>query len=336
MTSFLNVSEQRQRNFAAISSLLIGTTLMFFKFWAYNLTGSEAIRSDAFESIVNVFTAGFAIFVIYYAAKPADTDHPYGHGKVEYFSAAFEGGLISFAALYIIIEGIRALLGDHKLKNLDSGLNITFAAGVVNLLLGWFLIHMGKKNKSSALRASGHHVISDFVTSAGVVLGLVIVKLTNIFWIDAAVAIFVGLYLAYTGIRLARESIGGLLDAEDINLLKELAEVFQKSMIPGIIQLHHVKIIRSGFYHHIDAHVVLPEFWDVAHVHEKVNEFENKVIKNYHFNGEMNFHMDPCRRVYCKFCNLENCSLRQEEFKEKMQVNISQLRSRDEPKEFLK
>lgn len=335
MTSFLNKKEQKQRNFAAIASLVIGATLMLLKFWAFSLTGSEAIRSDAMESIVNVITAAFAIFVVYYAAKPADTDHPYGHGKMEYFSAAFEGGLISFAALFIIIEAIRALLGEYRLQNLDSGLYITFGAGVANLVLGWFLIYMGKKNKSSALRASGHHVISDFVTSAGVIIGLFIVKLTGLTWVDAVIAILVGLYLAYTGFRLAKDSVGGLLDAEDIDLLKELADVFQKSMIPGIIQLHHVKIIRSGFYHHIDAHVVLPEFWEVALVHEKVNEFEKKVIKNYHFNGEMNFHMDPCRRVYCKHCNLEDCSIRQEPFQQKMKVHLSQLRSKEEPQEFL-
>ena len=335
MASYLTKEEEKQRNFAAICSLVVGVVLMLLKFWAYNMTRSEAIHSDALESIVNIITAGLAIFVIYYAAKPADTDHPYGHGKVEYFSAAFEGGLISFAAVYIIIEAVRALIGVHEIRELDTGLIIVFGAGVVNLLLGLFLIRQGKKNMSTALKASGHHVISDFVTSAGIILGLLIVKLTGFIWLDAVLAIIVGLYLAYTGFKLVKESVGGLLDAEDLELLEELAGVFQKSMIPGIIQLHHVKIIRSGFYHHIDAHVVLPEFWDVAHVHDKVNEFEKQVIKHYNFQGEMNFHMDPCRRVYCQFCDLENCGIRKEPFKQKMQVNISQLRSKEEPEEFL-
>lgn len=205
------------------------------------MTKSEAIRSDALESIINIITAALAIFVIYYAAKPVDTDHPYGHGKVEYFSAAFEGGLISFAAFYIIIEAIRALLGEYELHKLDQGLVIVFAAGLINLLLGLFLIKRGKKNKSTALKASGYHVISDFVTSAGVVTGLIIVHFTGYIWLDAVTAILVGLYLAYTGFKLVRESVGGLLDAEDIELLKELTQVFQKCMIPGIIQLHHVK-----------------------------------------------------------------------------------------------
>ncbi|MCB0355640.1 MAG: cation transporter [Bdellovibrionales bacterium] len=335
MASYLSKEEEKQRNFAAISSLVVGVILMLLKFWAYNMTGSEAVHSDALESIVNITTAALAIFVIYYAAKPVDTDHPYGHGKVEYFSSAFEGGLISFAAVYIIIDAVRALIGRHELQKLDTGLIIVLAAGIVNLLLGLFLIKKGIKNKSLALKASGHHVISDFVTSAGVVIGLIIVKMTGLVWLDPVIAIIVGLYLAFTGLKLVKESVGGLLDAEDLKLLEELARVFQKSMIPGIIQLHHVKVIRSGFYHHIDAHVVLPEFWDVAHVHDKVNEFEKKVIQHYHFQGEMNFHMDPCRRVYCQYCDLANCSIRVEEFKQKMQVNISQLRSKEEPEEFL-
>lgn len=332
----LSREEQRQRVLASLLSLVVGSGLMFAKFWAFNLTGSEAVRSDALESIINVITASLAIFVIYYAAKPVDTDHPYGHGKVEYFSAAFEGGLISFAALYIIIEAVRALLAESKVKELNTGLVITFVAGIINLLLGLYLIHKGKKNKSTALHASGHHVISDFITSAGVVLGLLVVKITDILWLDSIIAILVGIYLAYTGLRLVRNAVGTLLDAEDLSLLNELAEVFQKSLIPGVIQLHHVKIIRSGNYHHIDAHIVLPEFWNVAQVHEKVSEFEKNVIKNYHFNGEMNFHMDPCRRVYCQCCDLQDCPIRREEFKERMAMKLSQLRSKEEPSEFLK
>ncbi len=334
MTSLQSSEENKQRKFAAILSLVVSIILMVVKFWAFNLTNSEAIHSDALESIINIVTAGLAIFVIYYAAKPADEDHPYGHGKAEYFSAAFEGGLISFAAVFIIIEGVRSLLGEHNLKELDFGLVLISGAGVINLVLGMYLISQGKKNKSSALRASGHHVISDSITSAGVILGVFIVKIFGLFWLDPIIAILVGLYLAYTGFKLVKESIVSLMDGEDVELMTELAQVFQKSMIPGIIQLHHVKVIRSGNYHHIDAHVVLPEFWDVSYTHDQVNNFEQKVISNYNFYGEMNFHTDPCRKVYCKFCDLPDCHIRKDDFQEKMQVNLSQLRNKEEPDEF--
>lgn len=331
MTSSFNKSELRNRQRASYISLIVGSLLMMLKFWAYNMTRSEAIRSDALESIVNIVTASLAIFVVYYAAKPADEDHPYGHGKAEYFSSAFEGGLISFAAAIIIIDGVRALLGEPYLRDLELGLALVFFCGVVNFLLGIYLVQQGKKNKSTALYASGRHVLSDSITSAGVVGGVFIVKVTGAIWLDASLAILVGVYLAYTGFQLVRQSVGSLMDAEDEGLLKELMEAFQNSRVPGIIQLHNVKVIRSGSYHHIDAHVVLPEFWEISYTHEKLNEFEKKVIQNYTFYGEMNFHMDPCRRVYCRHCDLPNCKIRQEAFVDKLKINLSQLKAKDEP-----
>ena len=330
----LTPEEEKYRRWAAFTSLVVGTGLMLVKFWAYNMTHSEAIYSDALESIINVVTAALAIFVIYYAAKPVDQDHPYGHGKVEYFSSAFEGGLISFASVMIAIEAIRALLNPHELNKLDTGLVIVLIAGVVNLFLGMFLIRQGKRYKSIALKASGHHVISDFVTSAGVALALLLIYFTDAVWLDPVVALVVGGYLGFTGLRLVRQSVGGLMDAEDLELLSQLAKVFEKSLKEGIIQFHHVKVIRSGPYHHIDAHVVLPEFWDVATTHRRINEFEREVIKNYTYGGEMNFHMDPCRRVYCRFCDLKDCPIRQEPFSQRMSVDIAQLRAKDEPRQF--
>jgi cation diffusion facilitator family transporter len=330
----LTNSENLSRNMAAIISLIVGTLLMVVKFWAYNLTRSEAIRSDALESIVNIVTAAVAIIVVYYAAKPADEDHPYGHGKIEYFSSAFEGGIISFAGVFIVVDAIRSTFGTPNLRNLEQGLWIVFIAGVVNLILGLFLNFQGKKNKSTALMASGQHVISDSITSAGVLIGVGIVKITGALWLDAIVAMIVGVYLTFNGFRIVKNSADSLMDAEDESLLEELVSVFEKSRIPGIIQLHNVKLIRSGHYHHIDAHIVLPEYWTVSFTHEKINEFEARVIQNYTFNGEMNFHMDPCRKVYCKYCDLENCPIRIEKFKEKLPVNIDQLKSKEEPKDI--
>ena len=326
--------EIREKKLAAILSLVVGLFLMLAKFWAFNITGSQSVYSDAMESIVNIISAAFAIFVIYYASKPIDEDHPYGHGKVEYFSSTFEGGLIAFASILIIIDASRALILGHELRELDVGLAIVVLAGLANLLLGLFLIGQGKKNNSLALVASGRHVISDFYTSAGITIGLGIVYITEIYWLDSAVAIIVGLYLGYTGYHLVRESIGGLMDEEDIEVLTELAESFEKSIKPWIIQLHHVKVIRAGDHHHIDAHIVLPEYFDVAMVHNKVNEFENEVIANYKTGGEMNFHMDPCRRAYCKVCSMDDCQIRAEKFERHQPITVKHMRSKFEPNEY--
>lgn len=329
-----NQKKAQMRILAALVSLLGGIVILALKFWAYDLTGSKGVYSDALEGIVNVVASISALIVVYYAAKPADQDHPYGHGKLEYFSAAFEGGLISFAALAIYYETTMAIIKGYELQNLNVGTAIIVGAGFLNLFLGLFLIWSGKKYQSPALTGSGQHVMSDFWTSAGVGLSLVIIYFTGFKWVDILVAYLAGTYLAYTGIKVVRRSVSGLLDEEDLGILKQLARIFEKHVGDGIIQIHHTKVIRAGWFHHIDAHVVVPEFWTVEEAHEKLDRFERNVISDYEFSGEANFHLDPCRRSYCSVCDLEGCEIRQEDFKKRMPVKLDHLRSPNEPPEF--
>jgi cation diffusion facilitator family transporter len=322
-----------QRN-AALISLIVGTTLLILKFWAFNVTGSNSVFSDAMESIVNVFAAIVLIFVIYYSNRPADKDHPYGHGKIEYFSAAFEGGLISFAALMIIIDSVSELIKGYSIKNLDFGLVIVAVAGVINLALGYFLVRVGERRGSTALVASGKHVISDFWTSFGILLGLVVVKATGFIWLDSVMAIIVGLLLAKTGIKVVKDSIGGLMDEEDEQAIKLVAETFSKHISESVIQIHNLKMIRSGQYHHIDAHLVVPEFWDVAAVHENIDRFERRVMKDYPYNLELHFHLDPCRKVYCDFCDVKDCPIREKTFVKRLPLLMDHLTSPEEPAEL--
>ncbi len=332
--SLLN-EDDIQRRFAARTTLVISVILLIAKFWAHNLTGSQAVFSDALESIVNVVAASLLLFVIYYASKPADTDHPYGHGKTEYFSAAFEGGLIVFAGVFIVIESIQALVKGNPLNSLTQGLYIVVAAGFINLLLGLYLISEGKKRKSEALKGSGYHVISDFWTSVGVVLGLILVHLTDLVWIDSLVAMAVGVLLLITGFKLAKKATGALLDEENIEDLKKLRDILEDLTIKfNIIQVHHLKLIRSGRYHHIDAHLVLPEFWTVHDVHENILLFEREILKYYEYHGELNTHLDPCRKVYCSVCDVEDCKIRVEKFNKRIGVELNHLRSMHEPDEY--
>lgn len=322
-----------QKN-AAILSLVVGVVLLVLKFWAYDVTLSNAVFSDALESIVNVVAAITLIAVVVYANMPADKDHPYGHGKIEYFSAAFEGGLISFAALMIIVDAAIALAKGHVPRELDFGLLIVAFAGVVNYILGFFLVRVGSKRGSSALVASGKHVISDFWTSFGVLIGLLIVKLTGFMWFDSVIAILVGLLLARTGIKIVRTSISGLLDEEDEEAIELVAETFEKHISKSVIQIHNLKMIRSGKYHHIDAHLVVPEFWNVRAVHENIDRFERQVMKDYPFNLELHFHLDPCRQVYCQYCDVTDCPIRKDDFVERMPLLKSHLTAPDEPDEM--
>lgn len=319
---------------ASIISLVVGTSLMLFKFWAYNLTHSEAVLSDALESIVNVVTAALAIVVVIVSARPADKDHPYGHGKVEYVSAAFEGGLISFAALAIIYEAIKALLYPEEIRNIGSGALLVAGAGIVNFLLGVFLVRVGKRDKSLALEASGHHVMSDFVTSVGVLVGLGLVSWTGIKWIDPVCAIIVACLLAFTGYKLVRESLGGLLDEENDEIIRAILGLIGRDRPSGIIQVHHLRVMRAGHYHHIDAHAVVPEYWDVREAHTYTDAFEEALMQQYPYDGELHLHLDPCRRAYCRYCDVIECPIRREPFEKKRSIDFDELTSPQEPRKF--
>ena len=319
---------------ASYISLAVGLLLLAAKFWAYNMTHSQAVFSDAMESIVNVVTAAIAIFVVWYSRKPADADHPYGHGKIEFFSAAFEGGLITFASGLVCFEAVQSFLHGHTISETGLGLTVTIATGIGNALLGLYLLKVGRRHHSSALEASGHHVLSDFWTSAGVAAGLVLVSIFNVHWIDPVVAFLMGLLLLKTGFSLVRGSVAGLLDSEDRGVLEHLLTIVGSERPAGIIQLHHVRVIRSGHYHHIDAHAVVPEYWDVAEAHEKTEQFEARLIRDYPYPGELHLHVDPCRRAYCRNCNVTDCPIRQLPFESLRQLSIEELTSPEEPPSF--
>ena len=295
---------------AGLLSLIVAIGLLWAKYMAYQLTGSTAVLSDALESIVNVVAAVFAIGSLLFSGRPADRNHPYGHGKIEFFSAVFEGGLIAFAAVVILYAAGRAFFRPPDLRELDLGLAITAGAGVVNAGLGWFLIRTGRRSRSLTLIADGQHVFSDFWTSLGVVVGLLLVKFTGIMWLDPLVAAIVGGNLAYTGLRLVRHAAGGLLDEEDTKLLGTLIKALDAYRLPGIIRIHHLRAIRAGRFSHIDAHLVVPEFWRVEQAHSLAETFEERVINACGVEGEIVFHIDPCHRAYCRQCDVMDCPVR--------------------------
>jgi cation diffusion facilitator family transporter len=325
----------RHARLAAILSLITSVVLLAVKLWGYRMTHSQAVLSDALETIVNVVAAGLALIVLSFAYKPADKDHPYGHGKLEFFSAAFEGGMIAFASVMICIEAIQSLIHGPRIEAIGLGLLVTVGAGVVNLALGYFLLRSGRRHQSATLEASAHHVLSDFWTSVGVAIGLLLVHFTGILWLDSAVALLVGLLLGWTGISLVRRSAGGLLDQEDREILENLLKVVGRERPSGIIQLHHVRVMRSGRYHHIDAHAVVPEFWDVAEAHDRTEHFESRLMEEYPYPGELHLHIDPCRRAYCRVCDVLSCPIRKHPFEHLRQLSIEELTSPEEPAQFL-
>ncbi len=304
----------KNRLTAAVLSLLVSVLVLILKTKAFYATNSVAVLSDALETVVNVITSIIALYAVKLAAEPADASHPYGHGKMEYFSAAFEGGLIFFAALSILFQSIKSFFNVTEIQNFEYGFIYLGAATLLNLVTGMFLIYSGNENKSEALKASGKHIMSDVLTTLGVGVGLLLVKLTGVLWIDSVVGTLLGFWLAYEAYRILRANSGALLDETDEGAIEEVSAVVNKNRKPGVIDIHNLRMIRSGNFHHIDAHMVVPYFWDVERAHSVAHEFEMNVVRDYGCDGEIAFHMDPCQQLYCKVCSLPDCPVRKFKF----------------------
>jgi cation diffusion facilitator family transporter len=325
------VAESRARVRAGLVSLVASGLILLAKFLAYRMTGSTAILSDALESIVNVVAAVFALGSIAFASQPADRNHPYGHGKIEFVSAAFEGGLIAFAALVIVYEVIRALIHGVEVRALDYGLLVVAAAGLANLALGWYLVGRGRALRSVALEADGQHVIADCWTSGGIVVGLLLVRFTGLTWLDPIIAALVALNLMWAGFRVVRHAFAGLLDEEDTPLLARLLAVLGNYMGQGVIRVHHLRAISAGRFHHVDAHLVVPEFWSVDQAHELAESLAERVMADLGVEGELVFHTDPCHRAYCSMCDLEDCLVRREPFRGRPPLTLEEAVQPDMP-----
>jgi cation diffusion facilitator family transporter len=324
--------DTRFRVRAGLASLLVSVVLLGAKYAAYHLTGSTAILSDALESIVNVVAAVFALSGLVFAGRPADRNHPYGHGKIEFLSAAFEGGLIAFAAVLIIFAVGQSLIHGPEVRQLEAGVVIVLLAGLVNLVLGVFLVRTGRRHHSLTLIADGQHVLSDFWTSAGIVVGLILVRVTGLPWLDPVVALLVALNLMRTGLGLLRHAAGGLLDEEDTPLLDRLLTVLGGHVGQGVIRVHHLRAIRAGRFHHIDAHLVVPEFWSVDRAHELAEDLASRVMSEVGVEGELIFHTDPCHRIYCAMCDLGDCPVRRAPFEGRPALTLEEAVQPDMPR----
>ncbi|MBI2962818.1 MAG: cation transporter [Deltaproteobacteria bacterium] len=319
------IADRALRLRAGVISLVLAAAIFAAKFVAYQITGSTAILSDALESIVNIVAAAFTLASLTIASRPADPSHPYGHGKVEFLSSGFEGGLIAFAALVIVYQALQALWSGHEVAAIEQGLALVIVAGAANALLGYFLLRTGRRTNSPAIEADGLHVLSDFWTSLGVVVGLVLVRVSGWQPLDPLVAIAVGGNLAVVGARLLRGAVGGLLDESDPALLDKLTSVIHTVRTPGIIAIHRLRAIRSGGVVHVDAHVVLPRFWSVVQAHDFSDAFELDVVRGISQDAECIFHLDPCRAVYCSNCRVAPCPVRAHPFVEERDWSLATL-----------
>jgi len=288
----------------------VGVTLFVVKFFAWYITDSVAILTDALESTINV-TAGFiGLYSLYLSAQPRDANHPYGHGKVEFVSAAIEGTLISIAGLIIIYEAIQNLRNPHAIGKLDQGIILVAITAAVNFLVGFFAVRKGKKNNSLALIASGKHLQSDTYSTIGVIIGLILILVTGLTWLDGAVALLFGGIIIVTGYRIIRGSIAGIMDEADEELLKRVVALLQSSRRDSWIDLHNLRIIKYGTTLHVDCHLTVPWYFDVRDAHAEVDKLDKLINENFGESIELFVHTDPCVESSCGICTLSDCPKR--------------------------
>ena len=301
-------------HWAARLAFITSLTLLLAKFGAYYLTDSKAVLSDAIESIINVVTAAFLMISISISSKPVDESHPYGHGKIESFSAGLEGGLIIIAAVVILIEAVPAFFYPQPPRNLGPGLYILGGAGVVNLVVGVYLMQAGRKYRSEALSADGRHLLTDFYTSAAVIIGLLLYNFTDFLWIDPLVACLVALNILIPGIKLFTNSFKNLMNETDPELIKRIVQGLNTIRKPGWLYPHKLRALRSGRYHHVDLHISLPHYWTLTQVHEAEQEITRALLDAIGEEGDIMIHVDPCEPPYCPACEVDDCSVRRSDF----------------------
>jgi len=315
--------EERHNNlklqrYIAIASAILLTA----KFTAYYLTHSVSILTDALESIVNVVAGFIGLYSLYLSAKPKDIDHPYGHGKAEFLSAAVEGTLILSAGVLIVYSGARNLAYPVVLHNLDVGIYLVAGSGMINWLLGAVSLRQGKKNNSLALVASGKHLQTDTYSSAAIIVGLVLINYTHYLWIDGAIAIAFGLFIIYTGYKILRTALAGIMDKADMELLDKMVDLLNKNRKQNWIDLHNLRVIKYGTVLHLDCHMTVPWYLNVHQAHDEIDELAKLIRNNFGETLELFVHSDGCLYFQCHICKKEDCPVRQHPFKEQVEWTL--------------
>lgn len=325
---YLSGMQSAQQNLKIQKAIAVLSVILFVvKIVAWYITQSVAILTDALESIVNVVASFIGVYSLYISAKPRDADHPYGHGKVEFISAAVEGTLISVAGIYIIFEAVNNLRYPHEIKKLDAGIMLVSATAIINYIAGAICVKTGKKNNSLALISSGKHLQSDTYTTGGIVAGLLLLYFTGIQWIDSVVAIIFALVIIYTGYSIIRSSIAGIMDEADDGLLKDMVETLNNKRHINWIDLHNLRIIKYGATLHMDCHLTVPWYFNVHEAHREIDSLSGLVKEKYGEAMELFVHSDGCLDFSCAICKKEDCPVRKHPFVRQVQWTVENIKS---------
>jgi cation diffusion facilitator family transporter len=304
----------------------VAVILFIVKMVAWYLTNSVAIFTDAMESIVNVVAAFIGVYSLYVSAKPKDQDHPYGHGKVEFLSAAVEGTLIIAAGVIVIYKATISILIHHTpIEKLDYGIILVAATAVINFIAGTICVRIGKKNNSLALIASGKHLRTDTWSTLGIILGLGLLYITDLPWLDSVVAILFSFLIIYTGYKIIRTSIAGIMDEADIELLEKMVGLLNANRKQNWIDLHNLRLIKYGGTLHLDCHLTVPWYLNVREAHREIEDLGHLVKIEYGETVELFVHSDDCREFSCRICSKQDCAVRLHEFENRIEWTIDNI-----------
>lgn len=294
--------------------VLVGVLLLLVKFGAFVLTNSNAILTDALESIINVVAGSFTLYSLVLSGRPRDENHPYGHGKIEFVAATLEGSLIVVAGGAIIFKSIYNLFEPVTLQQLDLGIALIAVTGAVNYGVGLLTERKGRSSGSMALLAGGKHLKTDAYSTAGLLVGLLLVYLTDQVWLDSVVAVLFGVLICFTGYRILRSAIAGIMDEADYELLKRIVQVLNENRRENWIDIHNLRVIKYGSTLHIDCHLTVPWYLNVVEAHDEVEAVGRLVREKIDPSIELFIHTDPCIAPSCSICTKENCQHREHPF----------------------
>jgi cation diffusion facilitator family transporter len=313
----LKVQEENLR----IQKLVVTVAVFLFiiKIVAYFLTQSVAILTDALESTVNVIAGFIGLFSLHIAAKPQDEDHPYGHGKAEFVSAAVEGTLI------IIYESIDNFIHPHIIQKLDYGIILVAITAFINFFVGYISIRKGKKNNSLALTASGKHLHTDTYSTIGIIIGLALILITGYQWLDGVIAIIFSFIIIFTGYRIIRSSLAGIMDEIDKDLLLKLAAALNHQRQENWIDLHNLRVIKYGGQLHIDCHLTVPWYLNVHEAHKEIDALIALIKNEFGDSVEFFVHTDGCLTSQCSICIKKQCPVRQFPFEARIEWTLNNI-----------
>jgi cation diffusion facilitator family transporter len=304
---------------------IIAVVLFCIKIAAWYITQSVSILTDALESTVNVIAGFISLYSLYIAAIPRDSNHPYGHGKAEFLSAAVEGSLIFIAGMIIIYQAVYNFFYPHNLQKLDYGILLIAATAIINFITGRFCIIMGKRNNSLALIASGKHLQSDTWSTVGIVIGLIVIGFTKLKWLDGVIAIGLSVYIMYTGYTIIRSSIAGIMDEADKALLEKMVKLLNQNRRINWIDLHNLRIIKFGNILHTDCHLTVPWYLNVKEAHDEIEALSSLVRKAFGETVELFVHADACLDFSCKICNIQHCPVRKFSFEKSIAWSVENI-----------